>query len=67
MSAVEGTPGGPSTGTPGGPSTGGPGGPAAPPPTPQGGWGELRAQLHEWREAIDRLLPPWWNRALVAT
>ncbi len=22
---------------------------------------ELRAQLREWREAIDRVLPPWWS------
>jgi branched-chain amino acid transport system permease protein len=29
------------------------------------GWGELRAQLREWREAVDRVLPPWWNRALA--
>ena len=26
---------------------------------------ELRAQLREWREAVDKLLPPWWSRALV--
>jgi branched-chain amino acid transport system permease protein len=26
---------------------------------------ELRAQLKEWREAIDRRLPPWWPRALA--
>jgi branched-chain amino acid transport system permease protein len=26
---------------------------------------ELRAQLREWREAIERVLPPWWMRALV--
>ena len=26
---------------------------------------ELRAQLKEWREAIDRLLPPWFSRALA--
>jgi branched-chain amino acid transport system permease protein len=26
---------------------------------------ELRAQLREWREAIDRVLPPWWSRALA--
>jgi branched-chain amino acid transport system permease protein len=29
------------------------------------GWSELRAQLREWREAIDRRLPPWWTRALA--
>jgi branched-chain amino acid transport system permease protein len=27
---------------------------------------ELRAQLREWREAIERVLPPWWSRALAA-
>jgi branched-chain amino acid transport system permease protein len=26
---------------------------------------ELVAQLREWREAIERLLPPWWSRALA--
>jgi branched-chain amino acid transport system permease protein len=26
---------------------------------------ELRAQLHEWRESIERVLPPWWTRALA--
>jgi branched-chain amino acid transport system permease protein len=26
---------------------------------------ELRAQLQEWRAAIERLLPPWWPRALA--
>jgi branched-chain amino acid transport system permease protein len=26
---------------------------------------ELRAQLKEWREAIDQRLPPWWSRALA--
>ena len=31
--------------------------------TPSGGWGELRAQLHEWRVSIERALPPWWTRA----
>ncbi len=31
-----------------------------------GGWGELKAQLTEWREAIGKRLPPWWSRALVA-
>jgi branched-chain amino acid transport system permease protein len=29
------------------------------------GWGEFRAQLREWRTAIDRRLPPWWPRALA--
>jgi branched-chain amino acid transport system permease protein len=28
--------------------------------------GELRAQLQEWREALERRLPPWWSRALAA-
>jgi branched-chain amino acid transport system permease protein len=28
--------------------------------------GELQAQLREWRESIDRALPPWWPRALAA-
>jgi branched-chain amino acid transport system permease protein len=27
---------------------------------------ELRAQLREWRAAIERALPPWWTRALAA-
>jgi branched-chain amino acid transport system permease protein len=26
---------------------------------------ELRAQLHEWRVAVERVLPPWWSRALA--
>ncbi len=26
---------------------------------------ELRAQLREWRESIERVLPPWWKRALA--
>ena len=26
---------------------------------------ELRAQLREWRQAIDRVLPPWWTRAMA--
>jgi branched-chain amino acid transport system permease protein len=30
------------------------------------GWGELRAQLSEWRAAIDNALPPWWGRAVAA-
>src|SRR5437764_4650505 len=29
------------------------------------GFGELLAQLREWREALDRRLPPWWRRALA--
>jgi branched-chain amino acid transport system permease protein len=29
------------------------------------GWGEFRAQLREWRRAIDRRLPPWWARGLA--
>jgi branched-chain amino acid transport system permease protein len=36
-----------------------------PPDAGASGWGELRAQLREWRESIDRVLPPWWNRALA--
>jgi branched-chain amino acid transport system permease protein len=27
---------------------------------------ELRAQLSEWQAAIERLLPPWWTKALAA-
>ncbi len=27
---------------------------------------ELRAQLREWRQAIDRVLPPWWTKGLAA-
>ena len=42
-------------------------------PTPVGepgsardaGWSELRAQLTEWRAAVERFLPPWWSRALA--
>jgi branched-chain amino acid transport system permease protein len=30
------------------------------------GSGELRAQLREWRAAVDRRLPPWWGRGLAA-
>ncbi|MBV9422302.1 MAG: branched-chain amino acid ABC transporter permease [Solirubrobacterales bacterium] len=30
-----------------------------------GGFAELRAQLREWRAAIDRVLPPWWSRGLA--
>src|ERR1022692_2560482 len=26
---------------------------------------ELRAQLREWREAVQQRLPPWWSRALT--
>ncbi|HYB29676.1 MAG TPA: hypothetical protein VEF89_23910, partial [Solirubrobacteraceae bacterium] len=26
---------------------------------------ELLAQMREWRAAIERLLPPWWPRALA--
>jgi branched-chain amino acid transport system permease protein len=59
MSSGERTPGAPPVGA-------GPGGSGAPDP-PQGGWGELKAQLEEWRQAIEKRLPPWWNRALVAT
>ena len=28
---------------------------------------ELRTQLREWREAMQRVLPPWWTRVLAAT
>ena len=28
-------------------------------------WAEFRAQMHEWRETVERRLPPWWNRALA--
>jgi branched-chain amino acid transport system permease protein len=28
---------------------------------------ELKAQLSEWRAAIDRALPPWWSRALAGS
>ncbi len=27
---------------------------------------ELRAQLHEWRAAIEARMPPWWQRPTVA-
>ncbi len=27
---------------------------------------ELRAQLREWRAAVERVLPPWWPRGLAA-
>jgi branched-chain amino acid transport system permease protein len=40
-----------------------------PPPTGQTaidkGFNEFRAQLREWRQSIDRMLPPWWPRALA--
>ena len=26
---------------------------------------ELRAQLAEWRASVERVLPPWWHRALA--
>ena len=29
------------------------------------GFAELRAQLKEWRESVQRFLPPWWSRALA--
>ena len=28
---------------------------------------ELRAQLREWREAVQMRLPPWWSRALAGS
>ena len=28
---------------------------------------ELRAQLREWREAVQKRLPPWWSRALAGS
>jgi branched-chain amino acid transport system permease protein len=58
MSAGERTPG---ASVPAGPDGGAP----EPPRSP--GWGELRAQFAEWRQAIDSALPPWWSRALAAT
>jgi branched-chain amino acid transport system permease protein len=39
--------------------------PATAPPVARSGWGELRAQLREWREAIESRLPPWWSRGLA--
>ncbi len=60
MSTGDSTPGSGTTPTP-------PEQASATPPPPQGGWKELQAQLTEWREAIDRVLPPWWSRALAAT
>jgi branched-chain amino acid transport system permease protein len=35
------------------------------PRAPDPGWAELRAQLTEWRAAVDRRLPPWWTHALA--
>jgi len=32
---------------------------------PDKGWGEFRAQMREWRAAIERVLPPWWTRAAL--
>jgi branched-chain amino acid transport system permease protein len=40
-------------------------GSGAGPSGPEGGWGELVAQLREWRASIERALPPWWTRALA--
>ena len=34
-------------------------------PTSTQGFGELRAQLSEWRAGIERRLPPWWSRGLA--
>ena len=34
-------------------------------PQPQG-FSELWAQLRDWRDAVERRLPPWWQRALAA-
>jgi branched-chain amino acid transport system permease protein len=31
----------------------------------EGGFGELRAQVREWQDAISGSLPPWWSRALA--
>ncbi len=39
--------------------------PMSPPPTQRDGFGELRAQLGEWRAGIERRLPPWWTRGLA--
>jgi branched-chain amino acid transport system permease protein len=60
MSTGDSTPGGAPAATPSGEP-----GPRQPPP--EGGWGELQAQVREWRAAIDRALPPWWSRAVAAT
>jgi len=35
-------------------------------PAGQAGFAELRAQLTDWRDAIQGRLPPWWSRALAA-
>ncbi len=35
------------------------------PATSSSRWGERRAQLQEWRAAIQRSVPPWWSRALA--
>ena len=29
------------------------------------GWSEFRAQMRQWRQAVDRRLPPWWSRGLA--
>ena len=29
------------------------------------GFAELRAQLKEWRDSVQRSRPPWWSRALA--
>jgi branched-chain amino acid transport system permease protein len=34
-------------------------------PAQPSGWGELRAQVRERREAISARLPPWWSRGLA--
>jgi branched-chain amino acid transport system permease protein len=34
-------------------------------PAQPSGWGELRAQVREWRETISARLPPWWSRGLA--
>ncbi len=34
-------------------------------PAQPSGWGQLRAQLREWEEAISARLPPWWSRGLA--
>jgi hypothetical protein len=40
-------------------------GPGATGPAHRSGWGELRAQLGEWRAAIESRMPPWWSRGLA--
>ena len=30
-----------------------------------GGWSELRTQVREWRDSVERRLPPWWTKALA--